>query len=323
MLSSSLLGLDQFWSIVRSLESMGDKTSIEDFKTSNKIFAAEGIILEVISFLQKFDYHIEVEKKDDSFILHPAVDKSLVKIPFGFTDWLALQSCLVNKDNDMPFQLLRSKIKAWNEDNMSWDLFKSLEMERVEEYQRKSGEFDIKNKINLLEKAKQESCLAVITFEDGKKYETYIHNLIILDGKLSIIAEEVIDRCLVSFFVSEVTEIKHRPEHSYNPNYSTIEVEDFIAGMRSVIDNEERLVLKIYNPEKVDLNPPYHFLGSPYITSNAEGEYIWAASVEVSDELFNWLKEIKDDIQIIDPEAIKKQFELFLEQESQEIKKAS
>jgi hypothetical protein len=321
MHTSSLLGLDQFWTIVRHLESLEDQTTLEDFKRNFKIHAADKIVLDVISFLKKFDYHIKVITETDFVLISPAVDKAEVEIPFGFTDWLALQSCLINKDNDKPFDLLREKIKGWNEDNKSWDLFKTLELELVEDPSSDGEECKRKAVINKLEKIMEDNDLARLSFQDGKVYEAYIHKLIILDGHLSVIAEEVVDRCLISFFVSDVDEVRQCPDHSYKPNYTSFQLEEFIAGMRAVIDNEERLVLKVFNPEKVNLNPPYHFLGSPYITSNANGDYIWAASVEVSNELFSWLKEIKDDVEIIDPEPIKRQFENYLEIDTRVLKK--
>jgi hypothetical protein len=321
MLSSNLLGLDQFWTIVRNLEALNEKTTLEDFKTKFDIYADDRIVLEIISFMEKFDYHIKVNKNEEYVLIHPAVDKSEVNIPFSFTDWLALQSCLLNRDNDKPFEILKEKTQNLNEQNNYWDLYKTLEKElMVDNQEETSRQFIIKK----LEQANKDNCLAFVKFNDGKAYEIYIHNIIILDGRLSVIAEEVIDRCLISFFITDVLEVSSRPEHTYQANYSPIQVEDFIAGMRAVIDNEERLVLKIYNPEKVNLNPPYHFLGSPYITSNSSGDYIWAASVEVSDELFSWLKMIKDDVEIIDPEPIKKEFEKYLENSSNnELKKAS
>ena len=96
-------------------------------------------------------------------------------------------------------------------------------------------------------------------------------------------------------------------------------------AIRSITGNEERLVLRISSPEKVNLKPQYHFLGSPYVTTNTEGEFIWAASVEVSSELFRWLDSIKDEIEILDPQEVKEEFENFLVSESanRPLKKAS
>lgn len=320
MLTHNLLGLDQFWTIVRNLEDLNEKTTLEDFKKQYKVFTDDSIVLEVINLMKKFDYHIKTQEVDNCIHIHPAVDQKEVTIPLSFTDWLALQSCLTNKDNEKPFEILREKVNAIAQNNC-WNLFNEIEKESIIKIdpEHSSKEIFIKQ----LEKSKEENNLSLIKFHDGKTYEIFLHNIIILDGRLSVIAEEVIDRCLISFFVTDIESISFRPEHSYEANYSSLQVEDFIAGMRAVIDNEERLVLKIYNPEKVDLNPPYHFLGSPYITSNANGDYIWAASVEVSEELFVWLEAIKDDVEIIDPEPIVKEFENYLKNHTNNLKKAA
>ena len=56
-----------------------------------------------------------------------------------------------------------------------------------------------------------------------------------------------------------------------------------------------------------------------------EGDLIWGASVEVSADLFDWLLTIKDQIEILDPQSVREQFELFCKERDQKIplKKAS
>ena len=44
------------------------------------------------------------------------------------------------------------------------------------------------------------------------------------------------------------------------------------------------------------------------MVTNAEGEHIWAASVEPSDEIFQWVYELGADVEILDPSAFKKEF---------------
>ena len=100
-------------------------------------------------------------------------------------------------------------------------------------------------------------------------------------------------------------------------------VDDFINAIRAVAGSEERMVLKVKNAETVDLRPPYHFLGNPYMTSNMNGDLIWAASVEMSDDLLEWLYQIKDSVEILDPEHLKDRFEEYQLQRHAKIKKAA
>tara|TARA_Y100000748_G_C15098034_1_gene333226 strand:- start:47 stop:298 length:252 start_codon:yes stop_codon:yes gene_type:complete len=83
--------------------------------------------------------------------------------------------------------------------------------------------------------------------------------------------------------------------------------------------------MKVSAPEKVNLNPDFHFLGNPFVTTNTEGEFIWAASVEVSNELYKWLATIYSEIDIIDPSSVKEELEHFMEQKEslKHLKKAS
>ena len=86
-----------------------------------------------------------------------------------------------------------------------------------------------------------------------------------------------------------------------------------IVAIRAVSGREERLVLKINQEVPVDLNPSYQFLGHPYMTANADGDFIWAASVEVSSELYDWLISLGDSVEILDPQGLKSEFEKYKE----------
>ena len=129
---------------------------------------------------------------------------------------------------------------------------------------------------------------------------------------------------MLAINVNEILSLSFHEDINYELNFSPIEIEDFISAFRSVASNEERLVMKILTPESVDLNPPYHFLGNPYITSSADGDLIWAASVEVSDELYDWLGEIHEYVEIVDPEGVKMGLEEYIKQTTKiPLKKAS
>ena len=64
-------------------------------------------------------------------------------------------------------------------------------------------------------------------------------------------------------------------------------------------------------------------MADPYITTNMDGHVIWAASVEVSDELFEWLYELGDKVEILDPTSIKETYLQFLQSKINPQKKAA
>jgi hypothetical protein len=79
------------------------------------------------------------------------------------------------------------------------------------------------------------------------------------------------------------------------------DVADFIRALRAMADNETRLVLKIKNPERFQLMPDYQFLGKPCLITNPEGDLIWAAWVEPGEEIFEWLMQMENYVEILEP----------------------
>jgi len=163
------------------------------------------------------------------------------------------------------------------------------------------------------------------TTHDQKKHDIFIHKVVYIDGILSIIGEETNDRCLTCLDIDQIKSYHVEPNSYYRANFAAAEVDDFIAAVRAISGNEQRLVMKVASPDKVNLKPDFHFLGNPYVTTNTEGEFIWAASVEVSEELYKWLASIYSDITVIDPVEVHDGLENFMEQKEalKYVKKAS
>ena len=157
--------------------------------------------------------------------------------------------------------------------------------------------------------------------------DIYPHNLIYLDGELSLVGEDLHDRSLIYFQMGEIAKVKRSGEQSYKKNFSDYEIGEFISSVRRLGDGEARLILKVFSQNNINLNPKYLFLGHTYMTSNSGGEYIWAASVEPSIELYEWLWSIRDKVEIVDPGFIKEEFArycMMLEQGARNsLKKAS
>jgi hypothetical protein len=167
--------------------------------------------------------------------------------------------------------------------------------------------------------------LLILKTGEESRVEVYPHKIVFLDGVLSLIGEDTNDRCMVCIDFDNIESSLKVSDHHYKVNFTAQEVDDFIMAIRSITGNEERLVLRVSAPEKVNLKPQFHFLGSPYVTTNTEGEFIWAASVEVSEELFKWIESIKDEVEILDPQEVKEQFESYLQDKkvTTPLKKAS
>lgn len=146
----------------------------------------------------------------------------------------------------------------------------------------------------------------------GKPLAIFPHLVVYLGGELLLLGEDTRDGRLISLTIlDEIKEVRLLQKVPYKSNFSAKEVEDFITASRAMAGNEERLVLKIDPGGGVNLNPHFHFMGNPCIISSADGNYIWAASVELGTELLHWLAGMGNKIEVLEPQAIQEELEKF------------
>ncbi len=309
---------DRFWNVLQEIDNLDSDCPLELFKERFDELDDE-TVFEVVTFLKKFEYPITIKKKAGMPWITITGERKPVMLEMTFSNWIALQAHVpfVRDLEETSFQNnLKECLQEVESRYPHYDLSRAIESKS----KLSIVPFPKQEILNKLNRANASSEVILISLKD-KKYECYPHKVIYIDSVLTFIGEETGDRCLVSFSFDEIEDIHDNRDRDYHANFSSTEVEDFIYGIRTITGNEERLVLKVTAPEKVDLKPDYQFLGNPYMTTNVDGDFIWAASVEVSDELFAWLHTICGHVEILDPEDIKKQFLDYLE--GQESKKAA
>ncbi|MCR9204439.1 MAG: WYL domain-containing protein [Halobacteriovoraceae bacterium] len=319
---------DHFWKILSTLDSLNQDVSLNEICHHLGGSVKEEEILEVLTFLRKFEFPIKVHKKEGVNWLTFTGKKPKISMELSLSEWISLQAHFPLLDGYKGreiYNTLATRFKRLEARYPQSDLFRVLEEEQ--ELGKIQGLIS-KDKETILTEITQASIecqLVVVKTSEESSVEVFPHKVVYLDGILSLIGEDVNDRCLICVDFDSIISCHSITDHSYKPNFVNAEIEDFIMAIRSVTGNEERLVLRVSAPEKVNLKPQFHFLGSPYVTTNTEGEFIWAASVEVSDELFRWLESIKDDVEILDPQELREEFESFLtkNQTKSTFKKAS
>ena len=144
-------------------------------------------------------------------------------------------------------------------------------------------------------------------FHHNKQCQIFPRRLVFLDGILSIIGEDIQCKALEFFPLSKISKIE-KVDIKFDPNLSQFQVNDFINDLRLVNGRQERLILKFHSQNGVDLIPNYHYLHNPYVTANPEGNMIWAATVEICDDVFLWLYQMRDRVEVLDPGMVKKEF---------------
>lgn len=290
-----------FWKILSEFESTTNSIKMENI--CEKFSVNEDEIFDIVSYLDSFDYKVKVSDKKGVRYLIPPEEKINIQFNFSFVEWLAMQSHFPKMSElaDMPFHdLLANKLGEVESIYPKLDIFNN-------QYQDSAGA------ISIIKTALNEKNTLNFTLSKNINIDIYPHQLVFIDGQLSVVGEEKNDRCLIYFEINTIIDVKSNESSNYIPNFGSVEVNDFVMAIRSVEGAEVRLILKVNSmAENLDLKPEYHLLGNPYITCNMEGDFIWAATVEVSNELFEWLHSIDSFIEILDPEKLKSEYEEYI-----------
>ena len=306
---------DHFWKILSTLDSLNQDVSLKEVCHHLGKNVLEEDVIEVITFMKKFEYPVKIHKKNGINWLSFTGKKPKISMELSLSEWISLQAHFPLLDNFKGkeiYNTLATRFKRVEARYPKNDLYKVLEEEKE---LLKIQDLISKDKESVLAEicqAANDKDLVIVKTTEGNNVEVSPHKVVFLDGVLSLIGEDIHDRCLVCIDFNSIDVCGAVKDHNYKTNFVTAEIEDFIMAIRSITGNEERLVLRISSPEKVNLRPPFHFLGNPYVTTNTEGEFIWAASVEISVELFKWLESIRDDVEILDPQELREEFEAYL-----------
>lgn len=323
MTFKDLLPRKEFWKLLKSLEILNNPTSLTSFANAHEV--EPSLVHSIVAIMQKLNHPLMLEDHHGQYILVPPKHTPGIQIEMSLCEWLAMQTMfpVIGTQEGRPhYNLVADKLEDVEAHYPEYDMYRLLEEEEAREgILGRLGEKALEM-VKKMEDALARGLIIQLHWDKNKFCSIYAHKLVYLEGELCLVGEDAGDRCLVSFSVAQVESISFDVTKNYRPNFSPLEVDDFVLAMRVVSGNEERLVLKLKASSDVDLNPPYHFLGNPYITTNSEGDVIWAASVEVCDDFYAWLHGLGDRVQIMDPQHVALGYQEWLSRHS-EMKKAS
>lgn len=300
-----------FFHFLISLESLRTKKEKSTFLENLKM--SEDDFFKYVNFLKKYELKVLFDKS----YVYPLAEIKTFKLTLNLSDWLAFQMLMQDEDKNNFFKkILSSKFNNKIDENSKIEL-KNIEEKKFETIKNEEKQFVI-----ALEKCLIDKKVVNLKFENGKHCELLPLRIVFLDGVLSLVGEEMKDHILIYFNVEEIVSFT-KNLNTTESKISQIEVNEFISHLRLVNGNEERLVLKLYSPEECDILPKNHFLGNPFVTSNPEGDMIWAASLEMCEDVYQWLFSMKDKVEVLDPGHIRKEFALFVENKKETAKKVS
>jgi hypothetical protein len=294
---------NSFWKFLVSLEELKGPKELFLFCSS---LGLENETFEVYcEYMTRFKIHV---MKDDKFI-YPLKDHCRIKMELTLSEWLALQASIPKEAEAEYFQgIISKKLKMVQNANSLFSLHQNAEVKKIS----RSTQENLKKKIDydiVCRKSMR------VQFFSKKECDIYPHRLVYLDGTLCVVGENITDKTLVYFGLEDISDVINL-EFLYEPNLSQLEVNDFIGHLRMVNGKEERLILKIYSQDQSELLPEYHFLSNPFVTSSTEGDMIWAATIEMCDDVFEWLYSMRDRVEVLDPGHIRKEFSQYCELKS-------
>lgn len=292
-----------FWKRLYALSKLSEP------KTVAKLAFEFGVSIEQLkSDIQSaHDYGLELKSEvigEDFWIIPAAQQSTHVGVNLTPFEWAHLNhffGLALQKEEFAEFHPLLSQLKIHSEslvefDQLTTDTQMPLEFQNGRE-----------KSVQRLEEAMVTKSLVYIEFSDGKKKNIFPIKVIHLEGELSLVGEDSQDHCLFVMNVSEMSKVKVLAQ-SYQPQVTPFELEEFISAIRNMNEKETRLILKIHDPESVNLFPNYHFLGKPCMITNPSGDLIWAAYVEPCPDLYDWLIELGGKVEILDPVQFKSEY---------------
>ena len=232
-------------------------------------------------------------------------------LPLSPAEWIGLHQLLINQQNPA-LKSLEKKITENGPIKAVMELLSQLDhwdLQLSEPHQAF---------VSQLDEAVTQKNMVSITTTVGKSYQMFPCKIIHLEGKLSMIAEDANDHCLIVLSISDIKEVSIM-EGTSQPKVADFEIEEFIFAIRSMNEQETRLILKINDPQSVNLFPDHHFLGKPCMITNSNGDLIWAAYVEPCEDLFEWLLVLGANVEVLDPGKFKDEFLMYCEEKIRKV----
>jgi len=247
----------------------------------------------------------EIYSRDNECMVDINANALQYMLPLSPGEWMALHQLLSTQKNPL-LNSLKMKITENGPIKAVMELLNQLEQwdfQLDEEHQ---------SIVTRLDEAVSKKALVAFTTKAGKSYQMFPCKIIHLEGQLSMIAEDSNDHCLVVMSIADLKEVTLLDTMSV-PKVAPFEVDEFIAAIRAMNEKETRLILKIHDPQSVNLFPDHHFLGKPCMVTNPNGDLIWAAYVEPCDDLFEWLLTLGTNVEVLDPGKFKDEFLMYCE----------
>jgi len=258
---------------------------------------------------------IEVYYRSHEYWIDFRNDFSQYNLPLSLTEWISLHQIIFSSNiNETPaIEELRRKIAKNGPLKRVTDLLSQLE-----EWDKEVQDFNL-SILKSLEESILNNDLLNLKTKNGKIQIIHPWKVIHLEGHLSLVSEDMEDHCLMVTQIKNIEYFETIQKKIGTKKVTSFEVEEFITAIRSMSEKETRLILKIHNPEEINLFPDNHFLGKPCMVTNPNGDLIWAAYVEPCESLYEWIITLGRNVEILDPIKFKEEYLSYCEEKIKKI----
>lgn len=323
MAEDVLIKDEQFWSSLKIILEAKYPCEISSLAKKSSLKVSE--LHFYLNFIREIGVGVELIENDDKKLVSLTNTDASFKLEFSLYEWLGFQAhfqVMINDKNKVINDVIRNKLASAEYKYRDYDLFSPLQtlQEVIGQHEGSLLESVGSSTGGILEFL-EESVVAKrsISLKTSQgNLRVYPYKIAYIDGGLNLIVEELTDKCLSSVYLNDIISF-YELEENYHPSYSIMEVEDFISSMRAMSENQVRLVLKIYSTECFSLKFNKMFLEKPCLFTNPEGDFIWAATLEPSQEIFEWLTELGESVEILDPVNFKVKFLRYCEDKLKKI----
>ncbi len=311
MSNLSILEKEKFWQTIEYLLEFSGEKSFSQIYSELEISSIE--LNSYLNFLSELNYIFEIDKSEKKVLKAPE-QKPQINLNLSLFEWLELQAHFpkISENSDRPYFVGTSKkFEQIENEYESFSLFEpAMTLEQVLTSQQGPKDLDngqqSSNILVCLEESILEKQVISIKLLKGQK-QVFPRKIVYFDGELNLIAEDLGDRSLININLSSMKDV-FKEEFSYKQTYTRFEIDEFVSSIREMGETFIRLVLKIYSKDNFSLKFDNMYFEKPCFVSNPNGDFIWAATVEPSEQLFEWLNELGPSVEILDPSSFKIEF---------------
>lgn len=318
-----LLEQAKFWQVLQLILNCETSRSVDSLVGELQI--SEWELNSYLNFLKELGVKLNLIRTDAGKFVELSEPPKDIQVSFSLQEWLAFQAHFpkISECEESPYHdILKNRLLSLEYEYRDQDLYSGIEtLENVLKQQASPLlevlQINSKEVLNFLEESLLDKKAVRLKLQKNT-LKVYPYKIVYFDGDLNLIGEEIVDGCLVRVPLKSIHSALEIVEE-FKGKYAAIEVEEFVSSLRAMSENQVRLVLKIHSRKEFSLNFNKMHLEKPVLFTNPQGDFIWAASLEPSVEIYEWLCSLGSAVEILDPTSFKIQFIKYCEDKLKKI----